>query len=268
MNSNQLWWIGIIVIVALAIFWNSNSSSDNGSSDYSSSTNTSNVQQEGLDKVIQKYQNAPTFTTLLYDMDYQNGRPLHKYQVIIPETDTSFREEVSDWYPVSPQFFNKHQDNLGMELASKTDGQLSKAVAPAGYSQYVGNENYGQWVERDGNSFWEFYGKYALLNNLFHLFARPAYYSYYDTYDRRYRPYNREYYGSGYYGTSTYSKTKAGQQSTWTKRPSSFKESVRSRVSQSASTSRSSNASNRTSRSSSRYSNRSPSRSRSGGRGK
>lgn len=220
--------------------------------------------EEGLDKVIKQYREVPNYTILLYDMNYQNNQYVHKYQVLLQGKDTSFNETLTDWLEVSPTFFQKNEGNLGMELASKKDGKLTKEVAPAGYSQYVGSERYGQWVQRDGGSFWEFYGKYALLSSVFNMFSRPAYYSSWNTYDRDYRGRSTPYYGTGgYYGTGSYVNTSSGKNTTWGKQPSSFKQKVRSQVNQSVSSSK---RSSRTSRSSSRYS-RSSSRSRSGGRG-
>jgi len=219
-------------------------------------------QEEGLDKVIKQHREEPNFTVLLYDMNYENGDYLHKYQLLIPEysgQDTSFRDEITPWYEVSPSYFQKHEQNLGMEMAVKEDGVVDKNVAPAGYNQYVGNEKYGRWEQRSGGSFWEFYGKYALLSSVFNMATMPARYSYYDTWNDSYRG-RRPYYGpNDYYGTRRYTSTSAGRNTTWGRQPSSFKQRVRQQVRQSSS--------RRTSRSSNRYS-RSRSRSRSGGFGK
>lgn len=230
----------------------------------SSCSTQSRYIEEGLDKVIKQNREVSNFTVLLYDMDYAQGKYLHQYQVLTMEPDSTFEENTTDWLEVSPRFFKAHQDHLGMELASKENGKLEKETAPAGYSQYVGNPQYGRWVDRGGSSFWEFYGKYAMLNAIFNMGGRPARYSYWDTYNRDYRGRGSVYYGpSRYYGTTSYvNNTNKGKQSAWGKKPSSFKQSVRNRVSRSSSTS------SRTSRSSSRYSG-SSTRSRSrGGFGK
>ncbi len=226
-----------------------------------SSSNSYRYMEEGLDKVIKQYREVPNFTILLYDMDYQNNKYLHQYEVVTMNADSSLENKTTDWLEVSPTFFKTHQNNLGMEIASKVNGKLTKKVAPAGYSQYVGNPRYGQWRERGGSSFWEFYGKYAMLSTVFNMMSRPARYSYWDTYDRNYRGGGSPYYGpSGYYGTDSYvNNTSRGKQSSWGKKPASFKQKVRNQVSRSTSSS-----SRRTSRSSSRYS-RSSSRSRSSG---
>lgn len=250
---------------------------DSGGSQYNSNSRGNYTYvEEGLDKVIKQHRDKRDFTILLYDMNYEGGKYVHQYQTLYPSTasDSLFEEEISPWYEVSPTFFQQNENNLGMELASRKDGIMSKEVAPAGYSQYVGNEQYGRWQQRDGGSFWEFYGKYALLSSVFNMFTMPARYSYWNDYDRYYRG-RQPYYGGGYYGTTSYtSNTKRGKSSTWGKQPSSFKQQVRSRVSQSTSAIKNSNRnrtsnSNRTTRSSNRYnSGGSSSRSRGGGGGK
>ncbi len=226
-------------------------------------------QKEGLDKVIQKHSDKMDYTILLNDMNYEGDKYLHKYQVIYPTGDSTFENEITEWYPVSERFFNTHIDNMGMELASKTNGKLTKTVSPAGYSQYVGNEKYGRWNNRDGGSFWEFYGKYAMISSMFHMFSSPRY-SYYDDYRRNYGPYGRTYYGpNNTYGTKSYAKSKSGSRTTWGQKPSSFKDKVRSRVSRSSSNKSSSFSSrnSKTNRNSNRYS-KSNTRSRGGGIGK
>lgn len=224
--------------------------------------------EEGLDKVIKQLREYPDFTILLYDMDYANGDYVHKYQVLVEKPDSTFEEEITSWLEVSPSFFQKHESNLGMEIASKEDGVVQNDVAPAGYSQYVGNPQYGQWVQRNGTSFWEFYGKYAMLSSVFNMMNRPARFDYWNDYDQRYRGSSGPYYGpGGYYGTRSYTQTNKGSQTSWGSKPQSFKERVRSRVSQSTAQTSRSRSSNRVSRSSSRYSGSSSYRSRGGGFG-
>ncbi len=253
--------IGFFFLFIFSLYFCNSDSSRNRS--YAS--NSASYTKEGLDKVIEKYRSVDNFTILLYDMNYENSEYKHKYQVITEEVtanDTTVDETVTDWYTVTPGFFKTHQDHMGMELASKDDGKLSKTVAPAGYSQYVGNEKYGQWEQRNGTSFWAFYGQYAFMRSLFGLDYYPARYGYWDTYYNDYRG-RRNYTGpSGYYGTSRYVSGSKGKSTTWGSKPSSFKQDVRSRVQRSTSTT------NRTSRSSGRYSSSSRTRSRSGGFGK
>jgi hypothetical protein len=226
--------------------------------------------KEPIDNLVKEYADEGDYSILLYDMNYaeQKDQYQHQYRIIYePKGADTVRVRTTDWLAVSPIFFEKHIDNLGMALVSKTNGKVEKAVGPPGYHTYVGNEKYGEWRRgSDGNSFWEFYGKYALLSNLFGMNRYPVYYSRYDDYYRNYRPFGRTYYGrennggTNIYGTNgRYSKnTSAGN--TWQSRPSSFKNNVRSRVSRSASRLK-------TSRSSGRFRS-TGSRSRGGGFGK
>ena len=214
--------------------------------------------EEGLDTVLKRYKELPDFTVLLADMDYRDDKYLHQYELLIPDNDSSFRSEETEWYEVSAAFFEKHQGALGMEVAHKENGVVTKRIVPPGYSAYVGNEKYGQWVNRGGSSFWEFYGKYALLSSILNMGMYRTPYSSWSTFDRSYRGANRDYYGpSGTYGTARYVQSDAGKNTQWGKKPQTFREKVRSRVSQSG----------KNQRSRSRYS-RSSSRSRSGGFGK
>ncbi|MEM6831957.1 MAG: hypothetical protein AAF551_15710, partial [Bacteroidota bacterium] len=128
-----------------------------------------------------------------------------------------------------------------MEIAARdSTGKLSKAVTPPGYSNYVGNPRYGSWQSNgNGGSFWAFYGQYAFMSSMFNLFAYPARRSYYDDWRGGYYGRGRSYYGptsggTSYYGTnSNYTKSK-NPSSSWNSRSSSFKNSVRNRVSRSS----------------------------------
>ncbi|MTI32316.1 hypothetical protein [Xanthovirga aplysinae] len=231
-----------------------------------------------LDNLIRDMSKDDTFTILLHDMDVEGAffkTYKHQYQVIV-EKDGGPKEVMTDWMEVSPDFFRRNIDNMGMEIASKKDGKLTKEVSPPGFSNYVGNPQYGQWVQRDGGSFWEFYGKYAFMSSMFNMLTYPARFSYWNDYRTNYRGYGRSYYGpssggaGAFYGTNSRFNSSRSTSSRWSRNPSSssFKSRVNSRVSRSPrSTSRSSTRSSRTSRSSSRYKS-SGFRSRGGGFGK
>lgn len=227
-----------------------------------------------IDELITAYNAERDFSIILYDMDYdeKNDAYKHQYQILLERsTPDTLIEKKTSWYTVSDELFNAHVNDMGMELVSKKDGVLKKAVSPAGYSNYIGNKKYGHWVERDGNRFWEFYGRYAMMRSIFNLTMMPVRYSYWDDYYSGYYGYGRTYYGpqnqSGQtvYGTNgSYSKNPTNEGGgAWNSKSNSFKDKVRSRVKQSAAKSKAS----RISRSSSRYSSNS-SRSRSGGFGK
>ncbi len=232
----------------------------------SSRSNSVKFEKNPVDELIRDLSGVDNFSIILYDMDAKDDTYLHQYNVITEMPDTVLYEKT-EWKVVPAQFFQANIDNMGMEIVSKKDGKLSKQASPAGYNHYVGNERYGQWRQhRDGYSFWEFYGRYAFMSSLFNMMTYPARRSYYHDYHRGGYYGSRPYYGpqgSKVYGTASYTKGKTGSNTKWGKQPSSFKESVRNKVSRSSST----QSSSRTSRSSSRY-NSSSSRSRSRSYGK
>lgn len=169
-------------------------------------------QKSPVDQLILQLEDEPVYTILLYDLDVKGGLSktyLHRYRVIT-ERNGEPNEVKTEWMEVSPHFFMRHQNDLGMELASKnTEGTINKVPAPPGYGNYVGNEKYGQWVNRNGSSFWEFYGKFAMLNTVFNLMSSPVNYRYYNDYRYNYRG-RRPYYGTrdryGQYGYGTNSR--------------------------------------------------------------
>ncbi len=253
-----------------------------GDSNRSSSSNrASNWEKTPVDKLIVKYMDVPTYSIILADMDAKNDEYFHKYKVILEKPVTGVKDSVdiesvaTDWEKVSPTNFENNVNNLGMALVTKTDGKLDKVASPAGFNNYVGNPKYGEWkTNSSGESFWSFYGKYALLRDILGFNSYPVYRTSWYDYDRNYRG-RRSYYGSGSssYGTKSSRNTK----STWNSKPKTFKDKVRSQVKRSAaasssrsynSNSRYSKSSSKNTRSSSRYRSSSSSRSRGGGFGK
>lgn len=222
-----------------------------------------------VDTIIRDMSDKKNFSIILYDMDVEGSfvkTYKHQYKVISLQDETP-QEETTQWYEVSEQFFMINENNMGMEIAAKSDdGKVSKTASPPGYSNYVGNPQYGQWNNSGGSSFWEFYGKYAMMSSLFNMMTYPAYRSHYTDYRSNY--YGRKaYYGpktsSGHtYGTKSAFARKTNANSKWRSKASN-----RSFFSRSNSSSRSSWA-NKTGRSSSRYSSSGGFRSRGGGFGK
>ena len=154
-----------------------------------------------IDKLITELDAEQTYSIILYDMDIEDktfsDSYKHRYK-IITQKDSTPKEKITDWYPVSEPFFARHQNDLGMEVCSKTGGKISKVTAPPGYSTYVGNAQYGQWKSgSDGNSFWEFYGKYAMMSSMLGLASSMI--------NRNgYNDYHSNYYGrQPYYGGMT-----------------------------------------------------------------
>lgn len=224
-------------------------------------SDTKKFEKSPIDVLIKDMSSLNSFVIVLYDMDYFEDENAYKHQYqILKDGEDTVTSEITPWYPVSDVLFKTHQEDMGMEVASKKDGVVTKVVSPAGYSNYVGNEKYGHWQQNSsGGSFWSFYGKYMFMSQMFRMATYPVSYGYYNNYRSSY--YGRQPYyghnGARTYGTSS-SYNKSRTNSRWNKRPSSFKSKVRSRVSQSSS---------RKTRTASRYS-QSRSRSRGGGSGK
>ena len=132
-----------------------------------------------------------------------------------------------------------------MEVAGKKDGRLTKQVGPPGYSNYVGNKQYGSWrTDSNGNSFWAFYGQYAFISSMMGMGMSPIYRTHYNDYGR-YSSAGRSYYGprsaSGVSRYGTFSETSKRNNPAFHSRyqsKSAFKNKVDSKVSRSRSGSR------------------------------
>lgn len=195
-----------------------------------------------VDQLILEMDKVKNFTIILYDMDIEgtfSETYKHRYKIITHEDTSSIpKETITDWMVVDEEFFDLHSNDLGMEIASKKNGVVSKHVAPPGYSNYVGNSQYGTWrTNPDGTSFWEFYGQYAFLSNMIGLIAGPVYrHHYHDYHD--YRSRGVPYYGSTPSGTPMYGTHSevATRQNPNSKLASSnsFKSKIQSRVARSS----------------------------------
>lgn len=227
----------------------------------------------GLRDTIQRFSDMPEYSIILDDMQVDGNfvkKYFHRYRVFyalkIPgqSEDLQFLDIKTDLLEVPEDVYRSHEPDLGMVVASKTsDGQTSRTPQPAGY-QYVGNPRYGEWrTNRSGESFWSFYGKYALLRDAFDVFDRPFKRKYYRNYRDNYYRNKTPYYGSGKvktYGTAG-TRTKAKRPSFYQRaqqrqaqKKSSFSQKVASRtygrsISRKSSTSTSRSSTSRTSRS-------------------
>lgn len=203
------------------------------------SSSSYKYEETPIDKIVKKVSSLPNYTIILSDMDYQESpeKFKHKYKIVFPPAnnpDTLLVEE-SEWYDVSPIYFKKHENDLGMTLVTCKNFAASKKVSPAGYSNYVGNEKYGKWESNNsGGSFWSFYGKYAFMSSMFRMMS-PVPRSYYNDY-RRYDRRGATYYGSAGNGRTRYGTNSNGNNSSsnWARKPTSFKQKVRSKVTASA----------------------------------
>ncbi|MFT5618583.1 MAG: hypothetical protein ACI85I_001818 [Arenicella sp.] len=223
-----------------------------------------------IDDFIKKMDKEKNFTIILYDMDVEGSWSKdykHKYK-IITETkvnDSTFKpeEKTTDWMPVDENFFEMHANDMGMEIAAKTDGKVTKQTAPPGYSNYVGNKQYGNWqTNSSGGSFWAFYGQYAFMSNMMGLMGGRVSRTGYSNYNSTYRGV-RPYYGTSTAKYGTFSAANKAANPSFAKKMSS-NSSFKSKVQSSAS--RSTTAKN--TRSGSRYSSGSSRGRSSGGGGK
>ncbi len=226
-------------------------------------------QKTPIDELIKDYSNERTFSVILYDMDVEEGTfsdtYKHQYRVITEKDSTPVSKETK-WYVVSQDYFRLHQNNMGMEVVAKdSNGKLHKTVSPPGFTNHVGNSQYGNWrTDNSGNSFWEFYGRYAMMSSMMNMAMMPVYRSHYTDYNQNYR-------GSRpYYGTASDGKPMYGTQSSHIQqsKPSFFQ-----RMQSKSAWTKSSTGSSTNTRSGSRYSGSSSSsgsstRSRGGGSGK
>jgi hypothetical protein len=165
-----------------------------------------------VDKMVRDMDTEKTYAIVLHDMQMDEAKNLyqHKYKVTknLQDSTSAKKSQIGDWVKVDEKFFAQNLNNMGLELASKDEnGKIHKTPAPPGFNGYVGNEKYGNWKQdNNGNSFWEFYGKYMFMSSMINMMTTPVYRTtYYDYGAYRNNPAtaNRPYYGnSGQYGTN------------------------------------------------------------------
>ncbi len=146
-----------------------------------------------LERIKQTLKDAPSFSIVLEDMKEEGNfykSYFHKYRVVQEE-----EAWTTDWLEVKEEYYKTNENFLGMCLATRKDGEDSSQVSPPGY-EHVGDKRYGNWrTDSRGNSFWEWYGKYALFSSLFGGWYRPIYRNDYNSY-RGYRSRRAPFYGS------------------------------------------------------------------------
>jgi len=245
-----------------------------------------------IDEIITQYIDTKNYSVILADMDHKESEDkyYHKYKILLEKEQPNLTEvqrndtiskveelQVIDtnWKEVSPIIFQDYIDDLGMTILSKTNGVLDKNSTPAGMSNYVGNPQYGRWrTHADGTSFWDFFLRYSFLKNV--IFG-SSHYGGYPRSDWEYYKINyqgkKSYYGKRKeYGTGG-AYTAKSSLTEWSKKSSSFKSKVRSKVQKSVDSLKSKGYNShksysKTYRNTSRYSSGSSYRGRSGGYGK
>lgn len=163
-----------------------------------------------------------------YWVESTYSKTYHKYIEVVNDKMTE-----KAWQPVSEDYFWSRYENLGMSILTKPYGYYEedslKDAQPAGMATMAkpvmhngaatGSNQYGEWRQSNGNSFWYYYGAYRLFGAL----AGPRRYSYNDwnSYSGRRSGYG--YYGRnneyGTYGSSTYSSSRYRNSSFATRNP-------------------------------------------------
>jgi len=153
---------------------------------------------------------VPSYSIILDDMREEGNffkKYFHKYQVLREgpaggeKQEEGLKTAATDWMEVPKGWYQQNLPFLGMVIFSKKEGKVDQTAMPPGY-QYVGNPRYGSWAtDSRGNSFWAFYGQYALLSSL--LGGRPIYRDHYREYND-YRSRGQTYYGPVTGGTRQY----------------------------------------------------------------
>lgn len=228
------------------------------------------VAEEPSEKLIRSLKHT-NYSIVLNDMNVKEKDETrefqHKYHILKVIEDSLVVDSLN-WKTVNQDFFEKHENDLGMEIVSHHDNKLSKIAQPVGFGWAIGNEKYGEWIDEttkdstttqsttnSNRRIWRSHGPSLLF--WYWMLKRPAYQSHYRA-NNIYRASGKSYYGTNSNGTSTYGTNSSYQK---TKRASFFSR-------KSNSTSWKSFSSSKKSRSSSRYKSSSSTRSRSGGIGK
>lgn len=156
-----------------------------------------------LERLARELDRYPEYSIILEDMKQEGNffdDHFHRYKIIHAEPGAAadslrYKTEVTGWLRVGRGEYEKYDEYLGMALASKTPETTAAGLpAPPGYD-YVGDPRYGTWqTDAGGNSFWEFYGKYALLSHLFGMMSRPVFFNDWQDY-REQRAGGRPYFG-------------------------------------------------------------------------
>ena len=197
------------------------------------------------DDIVRDLYQEDNFSIILHDMDVDDSgmfnKYKHKYRIVrekdtmllaidtaqaalnsgyVPDEDSKLvsskipYDSITGWVQVSEKYFKAQQDNMGMNVVTKKDGELSKVASPPGYSNYVGRRQYGYW----GGGMCHFYGQYMFMSTMFGMHSRPVYYGGYSSYRTSYAS-GRPYYGSSRSGAKTYGTSSAYNK---TKNPSYF----------------------------------------------
>lgn len=113
---------------------------------------------------------------ILVDMEVRGSRSHRDWDQKIRTVRTHQGTATSQeqWVDVSQATYDAMRNDLGMAIEHKPAGrydlEADHVAQPAGFAYVAppsqGSNQYGYWEHRDGQSFWVFYGQYALLRDL------------------------------------------------------------------------------------------------------
>lgn len=124
-----------------------------------------------------------TWDKILVDLDRLRGDPpqfrekirtVRTKLVDVAANKSDSPRSDEQWVNISQADFDRVEKNIGMAIehkaAGKFDSEADRVPQPAGFAYVAppGQESnqYGRWEHRDGQSFWVFYGQYALMRDL------------------------------------------------------------------------------------------------------
>jgi hypothetical protein len=128
MQDGKTFLIGVVAILFFFISFKGCKDENNGQLQYQQN---GNFEKSPVDVLIRDLNSEQNFNITLMDMDFseETDKYKHKYNILVERPDSVYAKETA-WLPVSAAFFNANMENMGMEIASKLDGKVSKNTAP------------------------------------------------------------------------------------------------------------------------------------------
>src|SRR3954454_989542 len=161
--------------------------------------------------------------------------------VTVPKDGQAASEEM--WVEVPQSRFEAMKNDLGMAIEHKPlgkfDMEAERVSQPAGFAYMASpsqqRNQYGYWDNRGGQSFWVWYGQYALMRDLlFNHQYRPLDRGQYEDY-RGYQSRGQTYYGRDYgtqgqatrerYSGSSYAQSGGFKDSKYASKPGKYRDS-------------------------------------------
>jgi len=199
-------WFPMLFVAFIGIINIFQCGNNSSSSNYEYPVNTGRE----FSKIVGEFDANDEFTLILRDMDYRNSQHYHKYEYVTDTSDVIVHSETG-WYDVTPTFFKQHVNHLGLELVHKNGGTKLFGATPPGFSQFVGDEKYGSWVDNYGQKEWIYHPEYNELNGvLTDGFVAPVE----DEYNK-WRLKTSSNYSSASYNTQFYLISERGARSNW-----------------------------------------------------